>query len=219
MGARRSKEGGVERPNRRRFVVIGALAALATACGGTPRQGEADVTAAAASAPAAAPAPAPGPVAVVAPVAAPPATAPIAFHVTATGAMREFPGEPPVRWMASGPPGGPLYVEIEEVAGEQLDAAAIRVLVDARIANEQPQVFGAPTQVMLAGAARTALPVITGQSMARTLSCWVVVPAPGSGRSLLTRWGVGAGAAGGPDCAIAMANPSLRPIADSFGLD
>jgi hypothetical protein len=122
--------------------------------------------------------------------------------------------------MASGPPGGPLYVRIEEVPGEQLDAAALLGLVEQRTADRAPVVMGTTTQVTLAGAGRIALPAITGESLGRTMSCWVVVPAPGYGRSLLVQFAAYAGGTRTTrDCATTMEHGSLRPVADSLRLE
>lgn len=143
---------------------------------------------------------------------------PIAFRIETEGMEVRDPPREGYRFHASGPPGGPLFVRIKEVDGEAIDEAGLRAMAASHSADRQPVAMGTASQVTLDGAPRLAFSVITGESLARTVTCYVVVPAPGTGRSLLTMWGTGAGR-GNPDCERAMAHPSLASAASSFALE
>ena len=116
----------------------------------------------------------------------------------------------------SGPPGGPLLFRVEPWREKDADASTLEKAMRARFSRptDEPFVVGKAATVKIGGAARPALPFMTGQSMARTAWCAAVVPAGKEG-SLLVLAGIGGNA---PDCAVTLAHESIAALVRSFRL-
>lgn len=98
---------------------------------------------------------------------------------------RRFP-EKDVYLALSGPPGGPLSFQLLPCRAQ--NAAELRPFLEKRMSSYKPQ-FGPASEIELAGAARASLGLITGESLARTRWCAVLL----HDRGCLALFGVSAG--------------------------
>ena len=119
--------------------------------------------------------------------------------------------------IVSGPPGGPLSLRVQDARGAK-DDAALRAFVEREHANDKTLSIGTAAEVTLAGAARRALPYVTGSStITRSGHCAVLVTTARGSLALLFTAGIGNAPA--PSCADTLAHARLAPLAASFRLD
>jgi hypothetical protein len=118
----------------------------------------------------------------------------------------------------SGPPGGPQLLRFLSLAGRIEDPAALEPILRQTFsgAGGDPFVLGAPTEVTIGGSARQALPFATGQSMARTAWCAVLIDSRlrGAVPQLLVLAGIGS--SGEPDCSVPLGNEQLAKVLESL---
>jgi hypothetical protein len=120
--------------------------------------------------------------------------------------------------IVSGPPGGPEMLRFFSLT-ERLDgAAALEPILRAKFSHvgDDPFVLGTPTEVTVDGSPRQALSFVTGQSMARTAWCAILVDSHlrGAVPQLLVLAGVGS--SGEPDCATPLADEPLAKVLESL---
>jgi hypothetical protein len=144
----------------------------------------------------------------------------IGFRIDPTGtplSVHKFP-EPDKYLIASGPPGGPLLAIVWTLDERDADAAALERAVRRHFSQpwQAPLELGAPGNLSIAGASRTALAFTTGQSLRRTAWCGAIVN--GQGASVLVTLGRAPGPAASMSCADVVAEPSLAAFARTFAL-
>ena len=149
---------------------------------------------------------------------------PIGFRVDTAGTAMlasKFPDDGLYLTM-SGPPGGPLLVQVYGYAGTAHDVATLEAQIRANYDKPwfQPFTLDQTTKLSLGGADRLARTFLTGKGHTRTRWCAALVPAPkGAAEGLVVVFGDAAGAETGADCAAIAAHAHLAPVLRSFQLD
>jgi hypothetical protein len=145
---------------------------------------------------------------------------PLAFSIDTAGTPMStyaFPDEG--EYLAvSGPPGGPQMLRFLSLTERVEGAAALEPILRAKFSTvgSDPFVLGTPIEATIGGSSRQALPFATGQSMARTGWCAVLIDSHlrGAVPQLLVLAGIGS--SGEPDCAVPLGNEQLAKILDSL---
>jgi hypothetical protein len=130
--------------------------------------------------------------------------------------------EPGCYLRLSGPPGGPLLIEVWDYPNPKASGASLARWVQGHFGKpyHRPVQAASPTTFNLLGAPRQAVAVTTGTSLARTGWCAVLASSPlPNPREFVVLFAHGAGAGQSPTCAqiaahpwIAQALPTLRVL-------
>lgn len=117
----------------------------------------------------------------------------------------------------SGPPGGPLGMAVWGYTSLDATHATLEKVI-AQHPPRPPVIRGAPESISLAGAERPALAYIQGESLARSVTCLVLVPAAGNKREgLIVTFYVAAGSAlATASCKTVVEDRSIAPLVASF---
>ena len=85
----------------------------------------------------------------------------------------------------SGPPGGPLGLQVEHIQNAPKDDAAWRKLAETRFAERKPIEMGSAAEVSIASGKNVAFTCTTGESLARAHHLLVTVPVPKTSDGIL----------------------------------
>ncbi|MCA9664548.1 MAG: hypothetical protein KC503_03140 [Myxococcales bacterium] len=108
----------------------------------------------------------------------------------------------------SGPPGGPLGLEIRAHSAKGADRA---VLAQLARRHDKGAVLGKLVRVTFAGKKRAALPYVKGSQAAHSSGCVVLIRRAGRGRGIYADAYVSAGARTRPSCKAVLGNKRLAP--------
>ena len=121
----------------------------------------------------------------------------------------------------SGPPGGPQNVRFVSLGARVDGPAALEAVLRPIFSHvgDDPFALGAPTEVTVGGSPRQALSFATGQSMARTSWCAILIDSRlrGAVPQLLVLVGIGSSDA--PDCQVPLRDAQLGAVVGSLVLE